>query len=88
VIENGMCCCSITAKTVEAALKEIEEACGLGADAVELRLDFLQDLDVKDPGPTLRALLAKCKELDRPAIVTFRPEWEGYAALPALSLPF
>ena len=69
--------CSVTASTVEAALKEIEEACELGADAIELRLDFLQDLDLTDPGPVLKTLLAKCKELGRPALVTFRPEWEG-----------
>lgn len=69
--------CSITATTVETALGEIEEACDLGADAIELRLDFLQDLKMNDPGPVLNALLAKCKQLDRPAIVTLRPDWEG-----------
>ena len=56
---------------------EIDEACDLGADAIELRLDFLQDLKMNDPGPVLKALLAKCKQLDRPAIVTLRPDWEG-----------
>ena len=70
-------CCSITAPDVEAACKEIEEACELGADAIELRLDFLQDLEMNDPGPVLKTLLAKCKDLKRPAIVTLRPEWEG-----------
>ena len=77
--------CSITAPTVEAALKEIEEAFELGADAIELRLDFLQDLQMDDPGPVLKALLAKCKQLDRPAIVTFRPDWEGCGTLHVLS---
>lgn len=65
---------------MEAALKEIEEAHALGADAIELRLDFLQDLDLKDPAPVLKPLLTKCKKLDRPAIATLRPEWEGYGA--------
>ena len=72
-----MSSCSITATTVEAAFKEIEEACELGADAIELRLDFLQDLKMNDPAPVLKALLAKCKQLDKPAVVTLRPEWEG-----------
>ena len=62
---------------MEAALQEIQEAYELGADAIELRLDFLEDLTLQDPGPPLKALLGKCKEVDRPAIVTLRPEWEG-----------
>ncbi|CAK0754240.1 hypothetical protein CVIRNUC_002282 [Coccomyxa viridis] len=70
-------CTSITATSVETALREIQEVYELGADAIELRLDFLEDLALKDPGPPLKALLGKCKELDRPAIVTLRPEWEG-----------
>ena len=62
---------------MEAALQEIQEAYELGADAIELRLDFLEDLTLKDPGPPLKALLGKCNELARPPIVPLRPEWEA-----------
>ena len=62
---------SITATTVQAALVELQEAEAAGADVVELRLDFLQGLQ---PATDLSALLAGTK---LPAIVTYRPNWEG-----------
>ena len=62
---------SITATTVQAALVELQEAEAAGADVVELRLDFLQGFQ---PGTDLPALLAGTK---LPAIVTYRPNWEG-----------
>jgi len=62
---------SITATTVQAALVELQEAEAAGADVVELRLDFLQGFQ---PATDLPALLAGTK---LPAIVTYRPNWEG-----------
>ena len=62
---------SITATTVQAALVELREAEAAGADVVELRLDFLQGFQ---PATDLPALLAGTK---LPAIVTYRPNWEG-----------
>jgi 3-dehydroquinate dehydratase/shikimate dehydrogenase len=67
----------VTADNLPAALKEIDEAAACGAEVVELRLDFLKDLDLLSPGPTLKTLLDACKAVQLPAIVTFRPAWEG-----------
>jgi len=54
-----------------------QEAKAAGATAVELRLDFLTDLDTADPRPVLATLLAGCARAGLPAVVTFRPAWEG-----------
>lgn len=62
---------SITATTVQAALVELREAEAAGADVVELRLDFLEGFE---PAADLPTLLAGTK---LPAIVTYRPNWEG-----------
>jgi 3-dehydroquinate dehydratase/shikimate dehydrogenase len=75
-------CTSVTATTVRGAVAEIAEAGGAGATAVELRLDFLTDLmdggdSGGDPAPALRTLLAAASRAGLPAIVTFRPAWEG-----------
>lgn len=72
---------SVIADTVDGAVTEIREAADFGADIVELRLDFLKDLDLLDPKSTLKRLLGACDAYKLPAIVTFRPEWEGYASL-------
>ena len=57
--------------------QEIQEAKSAGAQVVELRLDYLEDLPLEDPQPALERLLGCCKTQRTPAIVTFRPEWEG-----------
>lgn len=67
----------MTAESLATALEEIKQAASYGADLVELRLDFLKDLDLVNPRPTLNALLDACKAAGLQAIVTFRPEWEG-----------
>ena len=64
-------CTSLTAPTVEGMLAEAAEAVASGADTVELRLDFLQDFD---PQQDLPRLLQGCP---LPAVVTYRPTWEG-----------
>lgn len=64
-------CTSLTAPTVEGMLAEAAEAVAAGADTVELRLDFLRDFD---PQRDLPRLLQGCP---LPAVVTYRPTWEG-----------
>ena len=64
-------CTSLTAPSVEGMLVEAQEAVENGATIVELRIDYLQDFS---PDPDLRELLEGCP---LPAIVTYRPEWEG-----------
>ena len=59
--------------------QEIQEAKSAGAQVVELRLDYLEDLPLEDPQPALERLLGSCKAQRIPAIVTFRPQWEGCA---------
>ena len=73
--------CSVVADTVDAAVTEIREAAEFGADVVELRLDFLKDIDLLEPKATLKRLLGACDAYKLPAIVTFRPAWEGYASV-------
>lgn len=58
-------------------LQDIELAKSLGAEVVELRLDFLKDLDLENPKPQLQQQLDACKQAGLQAIVTFRPAWEG-----------
>ncbi len=70
---------SVTADTVDGALAEIGEAAHLGADLVELRLDFLTDINLLDPTPMLERMLGACETALLPALVTFRPTWEGCA---------
>ena len=62
---------SVIASSVDEALKEIDRAVFGGADIVELRIDFLKNLQVERH---LRVLLETCPV---PCIVTYRPKWEG-----------
>lgn len=64
-------CTSLTAGTVSGMLEEAREAQQAGATIVELRVDFLWHFE---PGVDLQQLLAECP---LPAIVTYRPAWEG-----------
>ena len=72
---------SVTAETVDAAISEINEAADLGATIVELRIDFLKDIDLSHPAPTLTSLLKACEAANVPALVTFRPAWEGWVSI-------
>eukprot|EP00884_Botryococcus_braunii_P011164 jgi/Botrbrau1/20048/Bobra.200_1s0053.1 len=75
--EETFLCTSITAPTVSDAVKEIQEAAELGADLVELRLDYLEDLDLKSPEEALETLYQACEDSDVLPITTFRPKYEG-----------
>ncbi|BDA46464.1 probable shikimate dehydrogenase (NADP(+)) at C-terminar half [Coccomyxa sp. Obi] len=74
---STLVCTSVIADTVDGAVTEIREAAEFGADVVELRLDFLKGIDLLDPKATLKRLLGACDAYKLPAIVTFRPAWEG-----------
>lgn len=63
---------SITAGTVDAFLKEMDEASATGVDVLELRLDFIKDYDTERD---LRRIMKHCK---LPYIVTYRPTWEWW----------
>ena len=47
---------------------------------VELRLDYLRDMDFQDPEPALTSLLDACEAAALPCIITLRPTWDGCAA--------
>lgn len=66
-----MLICPLTAHTVEGMIAMREQALARGADAVEFRLDFL------DEPPSPQDLAAMLAGGDTPAIVTYRPVREG-----------
>ena len=70
---STLLCTSLTAATVEGMLEEAAEAVVAGADVLELRLDYLDSFNVESDLPEL---LSNCP---LPAIVTYRPHWEGCA---------
>ncbi|KAK3270331.1 hypothetical protein CYMTET_21267, partial [Cymbomonas tetramitiformis] len=64
-------CTSVIAQSIAGATREIAESVDAGADVIELRLDFLAMFNAERDLPKL---LAACPV---PAIVTYRPDWEG-----------
>jgi 3-dehydroquinate dehydratase/shikimate dehydrogenase len=64
-------CTSLVAPTIEGMLAEAQEAVANGADIVELRLDYLEQFSPEEDLPRL------LKQCPLPAIVTYRPIWEG-----------
>jgi len=64
-------CAPLVGKTVEDMVRDMALAKSLGTDIVELRLDFL---DMFDPYRDLEILL---NGRPLPALVTYRPKWEG-----------
>ncbi|XP_010237207.1 bifunctional 3-dehydroquinate dehydratase/shikimate dehydrogenase, chloroplastic isoform X2 [Brachypodium distachyon] len=65
-------CVPATARAPREMAAEVAAAAALGADVAELRLDRLSGFA---PRRDLPALLAKPRAL--PALVTYRPKWEG-----------
>jgi 3-dehydroquinate dehydratase / shikimate dehydrogenase len=72
---------SIISKTIEECRKDIDEAVEKKADIIELRVDFLEQKLRDDENlmkEAIEVLVAYCeREKNVPAIVTFRPIWEG-----------
>ncbi|XP_072997001.1 bifunctional 3-dehydroquinate dehydratase/shikimate dehydrogenase, chloroplastic isoform X1 [Typha latifolia] len=64
-------CVPLVAKTVEEMLSDMAEAKAKGADLVEIRLDHLTAFN---PQRDLDILL---RDRSLPALVTYRPKWEG-----------
>lgn len=63
-------CVSVAAPTMREMEKKAERAFGLGADLVELRLDYLSEIDVN-------TVIAAIRRFGRRVVVTLRPSWEG-----------
>lgn len=70
----SLICVSLTEKTVPDLFTSAVECKSLGADLVEIRLDFLKDLPSLS---ILKELSELRKTLGLPVIITFRPVWEG-----------
>ena len=70
-------CAPIVARSWEGARADIREATDAGADVVELRLDFLQDLDLQHPANQLQDAVSFARGLGLETILTLRPKWEG-----------
>lgn len=68
-----MICTPILSPTLGDAKQAIAQA-QLNADWIELRLDFLEDLDPGQPRLTVETLVAECS---KPVIITFRPKEQG-----------
>ncbi|CAM6127337.1 unnamed protein product [Calypogeia fissa] len=64
-------CAALVGKTVDEMLEKVGQAKTGGADLVEFRVDYITDFNAERDLPTL--LNARIL----PAIVTYRPKWEG-----------
>ncbi|KAJ3669658.1 hypothetical protein LUZ60_011608 [Juncus effusus] len=64
-------CAPLVGTTVEEMQSDMVKAKSLGADLVEIRLDFLRHFQ---PSTDLPKLLS---DRPLPALITFRPKWEG-----------
>uniref|UniRef100_A0A0D6R304 shikimate dehydrogenase (NADP(+)) n=1 Tax=Araucaria cunninghamii TaxID=56994 RepID=A0A0D6R304_ARACU len=74
VVQNGChLCIPLVAHSVEEMVSQMQQAHIQGADCVELRIDHLKNFN---PQVDLQTLL-KARTL--PALVTYRPKWEGGA---------
>lgn len=63
----------ISAKDLNACKEQIETACAAGAEALELRTDYIEGLNTD----TLKELIAAAKQTKLPVIVTCRDPREG-----------
>ncbi|KAG7969052.1 hypothetical protein I3843_07G011000 [Carya illinoinensis] len=64
-------CAPVMAETVDQMLTQARKAKELGADLVEIRLDFLKTFN---PRQDLEILIKQCP---LPTLITYRPIWEG-----------
>lgn len=71
IVGPTLLCVPLVAKTVEQMLSDMAAAKASGADIVEIRLDHLTAFR---PRPDLEVLLGN---RPLPALVTYRPKWEG-----------
>nr|BAI40147.1 dehydroquinate dehydratase/shikimate:NADP oxidoreductase [Diospyros kaki] len=66
-----MICAPVMAETAEQMLGQMRKAKELGADLVEIRIDYLKSFS---PQQHLEVLI---KQSPLPTIITYRPTWEG-----------
>ncbi|KAK9139466.1 hypothetical protein Scep_009147 [Stephania cephalantha] len=64
-------CVPILGESAEQMLVQMDKAKLLGADLVEIRLDYLQSFE---PRRNLKLLIGRCP---LPTVFTYRPKWEG-----------
>ncbi|XP_062084611.1 bifunctional 3-dehydroquinate dehydratase/shikimate dehydrogenase, chloroplastic-like isoform X2 [Humulus lupulus] len=68
---STLVCVPIMAESVDEMLDQMRKANELGADLVEIRIDFLNNFS---PRQDLEILI---KQSPLPALITYRPVWEG-----------
>ncbi|PRQ49092.1 putative shikimate dehydrogenase, 3-dehydroquinate dehydratase [Rosa chinensis] len=68
---STLVCAPITAETVRKMVSDMGKAAALGADLVEIRLDYLK---VFNSNEDLKTLI---KESPSPTLFTYRPKWQG-----------
>ncbi|KAK9137019.1 hypothetical protein Sjap_007613 [Stephania japonica] len=64
-------CVPILGESVDRMLLQMDEAKAVGADLLEIRLDYLQRFDRRGD---LELLIKRCP---LPTLITYRPKWEG-----------
>ncbi|KAK9137018.1 hypothetical protein Sjap_007612 [Stephania japonica] len=64
-------CVPVLGESAEQMLVQMDKAKVLGADLVEIRLDYLQSFE---PRRDLELLIGRCP---LPTVITYRPKWEG-----------
>uniref|UniRef100_A0A2N9IYC3 Uncharacterized protein n=1 Tax=Fagus sylvatica TaxID=28930 RepID=A0A2N9IYC3_FAGSY len=68
---STLICAPVMAETVDQMLLQMRKAKELGADLVEIRVDFLKNFS---PRQDLEILI---KQSPLPTLITYRPKWEG-----------
>ncbi|KAF2287934.1 hypothetical protein GH714_003324 [Hevea brasiliensis] len=68
---STLICAPVIAESVDQMLTQMKKAQELGADLVEIRVDFLKNFS---PRQNLEVLI---KQSPLPTLITYRPKWEG-----------
>ncbi|KAI4343243.1 hypothetical protein MLD38_027771 [Melastoma candidum] len=68
---STLICAPVMAESVDQMLSQIRTAKELGADLVEIRIDYLKNFS---PKQDLEVLI---KQSSLPTLITYRPKWEG-----------
>ncbi|KAK6911476.1 Shikimate dehydrogenase substrate binding, N-terminal [Dillenia turbinata] len=68
---STLICAPLIAESVDRMLIQMRKAKELGADLVEVRVDYLKNFS---PSQDLEILIKQCP---LPTLITFRPKWEG-----------
>ncbi|KAJ6384404.1 hypothetical protein OIU78_027671 [Salix suchowensis] len=71
LLSDSLVCAPLMARSVEQMVIDMQRAKAQGADAVEVRLDFI---DSFQPSPDLETII---RNKPLPVIIVYRPRWEG-----------